>query len=283
VNVGAAFFGKENALEAARIPLLRSHLESAEFVKWAAFRQSEASRWVGVCFNRFLLRGQYADGSSGKLPFPFREQRDGLLGNPAWAIGSLLTRSFAQSGWCGHITGIRAGGAIDDLPVHTCRLSSGAETQIPLETIFVKDREDDFFVAGFMVLQSSENQDKAVLLRAPSAHYPEMYSDTRDTETSRWRSMLTYQLVAARLIHYLSPMLHKLLPRGSPSEIEQGVKQGLRSLLAQSGAAETAGVQVSLRESEGRSGFYELGMNIRPGPSIWSLPIDLELQMNLRA
>ncbi|MGA2263734.1 MAG: type VI secretion system contractile sheath large subunit, partial [Acidobacteriota bacterium] len=29
VNVGAAFFGKKDAVEASRIPLLRSHLESA--------------------------------------------------------------------------------------------------------------------------------------------------------------------------------------------------------------------------------------------------------------
>ena len=49
----------------------------------------------------------------------------------------------------------------------------------------MKDGEDDFFVGGFMVLQSGENQDRAVLLRAPSAHRPETYSDARETEAGR--------------------------------------------------------------------------------------------------
>jgi type VI secretion system protein ImpC len=261
--------------------LLRSHLESAEFVKWAAFRQSDSSRWVGACFNRFLLRSQYDESSASKLPFRFREQGDGLWGNPSWAIGSLLTRSFVQTGWCGHITGVRACGAIEDLPVHTCRLASGGETQIPLETILLKDREDDFFAAGFMVLQSSENQDKAVLLRAPSAHRAEIYSDAYETETSRWRSMLTYQIVAAQFIHHLGPMLQKLLPLGNPPEIERGIEQGLRALMAQSGPGDAADVQASLRASEERLGFFELLIHIKPGPYIWSLPIDLELKIPL--
>jgi type VI secretion system protein ImpC len=282
VNVGAAFFGKSDAWEVVRIPLLQTQFESPEYIKWNAFRQSEASRWVGVCFNRFLLRGSDDGSLAGKLPFRFKERDDGLWGNPAWAIGSLLARSFAQSGWCGHITGIRGGGVLEDLPVYSCRLASGAETQIPLETIFLKGGEDDFFAVGFMVLQSGDNQDKAVLLRAPSAHRPEIYSDARATEASRWRSMLTHQIVAARFVHHLSPMLQRLLPLGSPTEIERGVEQGLRALTARSGAAATAGVQASLGASEVRPGFRELVIEIQPGPSIWSLPIALELRMNLR-
>ena len=282
VNVGAGFFGKANALEAARIPILQSYLESAEFVKWESFRQSEASRWVGVCFNRFLLRGPYDESSANKLPFQYKVRGDGLWGNSSWAIGSLLTNSFARSGWCGHITGMRAGGAIENLPVISRRLSSGGETQIPLETIFPKDREDDFYTAGFMVLQSGENQDKAVLLRAPSAHLPEIYPDARETEISRWRSMLTYQLVAAQFVRYLGPMLQKLEPLGSPSEIERALEQGFHALVAKSGAADTVGVQTNVRAGEDRPGFYELQIRIRPGPSIWSLPIELQFGMNLK-
>jgi len=282
VNAGAAFFGKASAQEAATIPVLRSHLESAEFVKWTAFRQSEASRWVGVCFNRFLLRGAYDDLAAGKLPFQFSNRGEGLWGNPSWAIGTLLARSFVRTGWCGHITGMRGGGEIEDLLVHSGRLPSGGETQIPLETIFLKDREDDFFVAGFMVLQSGQNQDKAVLLRAPSAHSPEKYGDASETESSRWRSMLTYQLVAARFIHYLGPMLQNLLPLGNPREIEQGVRQGLGALIAESGAAQMPGLQAGVSIDEERPGSHELRIKIQPGPNIWSLPIFFEFKVHLK-
>jgi type VI secretion system ImpC/EvpB family protein len=282
VNVGAAFFGKANALEVARIPLLQSHLESAEFVKWNSLRQSEASRWVGVCFNRFLLRGPYDESSGNRLPFRFKGQRDGLRGESSWIIGSLIMRSFAQSGWCGHITGIRAGGAIEDLPVQNRRMPSGGETQIPLETIFLKDREDDFFTAGFMILQSGENQDKAVLLHAPSAHLPEIYSDMLETETSRRRAMITYPLVAAQFVRYLEPMLQKLERLGSPSEIERGLEQGFHALVAKSAAANALGVQVNVKASENRPGLHELWIRLQPGPSIWSLQVDLELRIPVK-
>ncbi len=281
VNVGPAFFGKKDAVEVSRLPLLRSHLESPEFVKWAAFRESEASRWVGVGFNRFLLRKRYDESSSGKIPFRFKEQGAGVWGNASWAIGSLLTRSFAQSGWCGHFTGIRGGGAIEDLLIHSYQLPSG-ETEIPLETMFLKDREDDFFAAGFMALQSGENQDRAVLLRAPCAHRPEIFSDPAATESSRWRATLTYQMVASRFVHFLGPLLQRLLPLGNPSEIERGVEQSLRTLMRSSGGGDTVGVDVRLRESEERPAFLDLQINIRPGPSIWSLPAMIELVIPVR-
>ncbi len=282
VNVGAAFFGMRDASEAAGIPLLQSHLESPEFVKWAAFRQCEASRWVGVCFNRFLLRGPYDESSASKLPFRFKARGDGLWCEPSWAIGSLLTRSFARSGWCGHITGIRAGGAIEDLPVRANRLPSGGETQIPLETIFSKDRERDFYEAGFMILQTGENQDKAVLLQAPSAHCPEIYSDERETEAGRWRSMLPYQLVASQLIRHLIPVLQEMRTSGSPLEMEGSIDRRLRALMRQSGASETESVQVSIRASEDRSDSNDMLIRIRPGFAIWSLPAETELALNLQ-
>ena len=282
VNVGAAFFGKRDAVEVSRLPLLRSHLESPEFVKWAAFREAEASRWVGVGFNRFLLRKRYDESSSGRIPFRFKEQGVGLWGNTSWAIGSLLTRSFAQSGWCGHLTGMRGGGAIEDLLIHPYQLPSGEETEIPLETIFLKDREDDFFTAGFMVLQSGENQDRAVLLRAPCAHRPEIFSDASETESSRWRATLTYQMVAARFVHFLGPLLQRLLPLGNPSEIERGVDQGLRALMKSTGGGDTSGVDVRLRKSEERPAFFDLQIHIRPGPLIWSLPTQIVLAIPVR-
>jgi type VI secretion system protein ImpC len=278
VNVGSGFFGKMNSSEVSGIPLLHSFLESPEFVKWESFRQSESSRWVGVGFNRFLLRLGYEE-SSGMVPFRFREPGPGLWGNASWAIGMLVARSYAESSWCGHFTGVRGGGLIEDLLVRGYQLPSGGETQIPLETIFLKDREDDFFDAGFMVLQCAENQDKAVLLRAPSAHRAEIFSDAAETEASRWRVTLTYQLVAARFVHLLGPMIQRFRLHGNASEIEQGI----RTLLTSSGgSSDMAGVDVRLLENEARPAFCDLRVSIRPGPAVWSLPTKIELAMPLR-
>ena len=148
ISVGASFFGQESAAEVTRIPHLRAHLDTPGFVKWDSFRGVESSRWLGAAFNRFLLRNSY-EPASARLAFPFHETGDGLWGDPVWAIGSLLVRSFSRTGWCGHITGVRGGGVLEDLPVRDFALPSGDVRQIPLESVFLRGREDDFYGAGF--------------------------------------------------------------------------------------------------------------------------------------
>jgi type VI secretion system protein ImpC len=282
VNVGSAFFSRLNVAEVTRIPSLRSHLESAEFVKWRSFREVEASRWAGVCFNRFLLRRRYDEAATGRLPFRFRETGEGLLGNASWAIGALLAGSFAKTRWCGKVTGLRGGGAVEGLPLHPWRLPSGEEVQIPLEAIFLQGREDDFYEEGFLVLQAGSDQDTAVLVQAPSAHRPERYSDARETVASRWRATLTYQLIASRVARCLDSLIARLSPTADPSELQLTLERGLGSLLETSGAAAEGNVQVRLRNSEERPGFLDLLITVRPGPSIWSVPVAVELSFTIR-
>jgi type VI secretion system protein ImpC len=282
VNVGSRFFGRQSVAEAARIPMLKSHLEAAEFVKWRSFREAEASRWVGIGFNRFLLRSRYDESSTERLPFRFRQSGEGLWGNASWAIGALLVRSFAQTQWCGHITGLRGGGAVEGLPLQPWRLPSGEEIQIPLETIFLQGRESDFYEEGFLALQASADQDTAVLVRAPTAHRPERYSGVRETESSSWRSTLTYQLIASRLAQYLNSLIGKSAPSAAPSELRIAVERGLRDLIRSSDAAAGSGFEVRVTDCEERPGFLELLIKVQPGPSIWSVPAHVELSFPVR-
>jgi type VI secretion system protein ImpC len=171
---------------------------------------------------------------------------------------------------------VRGGGAIEDLPLAEHLLPSGDTTQIPLETIFLKDRQYDFFEAGFMVLQCGENQDAAILLQSPTAHRPEKYSDARETEISRWRATLTYQMVASRFVQHLAPLLSSLVTSGSPSEIQAWIERGLRRL------ANLDALEVRIQESKERPGFWDLHLRIRPGPAIWTLPVDIELELPIR-
>jgi len=275
-SVAPSFFGKATAGEVARIPNLKAHLDAPEYVKWRGVAETEESRWVALAFNRFLLRSRY-EGSPAQGQGPaYRESSDGLWGSPAWAIGALLARSFATTGWAGHLTGARGGGLVEDLRLHDHRLPSGDMTQIPLETIFLKDRQYDFYDCGFMVLQCGENQDAAVLMQAPTAHIPERYSDAKETEVSRWRATLTYQMVAARFVQYLAPLLEALVPSGSPADIREGIERGLRRV----GKLEQ--LDVRLEDSRERPGFMNLVLRIRPGAAIWTLPVDIDLALPIR-
>jgi len=282
VNLGSRFFGRDRGADTSAISHLPTHLEAPEYVKWRGLREAESSRWLGACYNRLLLRNGYGGSSGRKLGFAFREADEELWGNPSWAVGSLLTRCSTKTNWCGHITGLRGGGLIENLQLQNYTLSSGTEIQIPLETIFLKDREYDFFEAGILALQCGENQDMAVLLQAPSVHHPEKYSEARETEVSRWRASLIYQLVAARFVRHLETIIARLDPARTPEEMQQSITAGLTDLLGDA-VGSGAGVSARLSASQERTtGFFDLQLHIRPGPSIWSLPVDIDLSIPVR-
>jgi type VI secretion system protein ImpC len=275
VSVGARFFGFKSASDVTRIPHLRAHLDGPEFVKWESFRAVESSRWLGAGFNRFLLRNRY-DSQSVRLPFAFQEVGDGLWGDPVWALGTLLARSFSRTGWCGHITGVRGGGALEDLPVREFELPSGDVRNIPLESVFLRGREDDFYQAGFLVLQCGEDQDLAALLDCPTVHRPEKYSDTRESQESRHRSRLCYQLVAGRLARFVEREIARLGGL-SAAEIQRDLESSLRRFVP---AADS--VEVRLAESQERVGYYDLSIRVRPGSSIWPLAVSIDFNVPLR-
>ena len=277
ISVGAPFFGKESAAEVTRIPHLRAHLDNPGFVKWESFRGVESSRWLGAGFNRFLLRNRY-EPASAHLAFPFHETGDGLWGDPVWAIGSLLVRSFSRTSWCGHITGVRGGGVLEDLPVREFALPSGDVRQIPLEAVFLRGRGDDFYGAGFLALQCGEDQDVAALMDAPTAHRPEQYSDARETEDSRHRAKLSYQLVAGRIARFVERELAQLGGLGA-AEIQREIGAALKRLM---GGATDDAVEVRLAESQERVGYHDLVIRVSPGHSIWPLPVALHMNVPLR-
>ncbi len=278
-NVGAAFLGKADMAEVVRIPLLRTYLESEVFVKWDSFRATEAARWIAVGLNRFLLRNRYAEGSARTL-FSFEEAGDGLWGGVAWAVGSLLVRSFVRTGWCGHITGVRGGGVIEDLPLRPVPIGSGEVRQIPLEAVFRKGGEDDFFEAGFLALQCAGDQDIAAVLDAPTVHRPERYPDIQDTRQSRQRAKLTYQLVAGRIARYVESLLAESGWQ-TPSDVQTGLAAALEHWIGR-GSGGDGSVVVRLVDSRERVGYFDLEIRIEPGASVWSLQVPVEMHIPVR-
>jgi type VI secretion system protein ImpC len=277
--VGEAFFGMAGLDEVSGVPDLRSYMESEVFVKWNGFRGTEASRWVALALNRFLLRNRYAEGSA-RTPFPFEEDGEGLWGNPVWAVASLISRSFSRTGWCGQITGMRGGGLVEDLPVRPATVAPGDVRQVPLQAAPRKGRAGDFAGAGFLALECGEDQDAAVLVEAPTAHLPERYPDPADTEAARGRSRLAYQLVASRIARRVEVLLAQM-PGQSPSEIQGELARVLAPWIGP-GRGGREPVQVRLTDSEERAGYLDLAIRIVPGPAVWPLQVPIEMHIPLR-
>src|ERR1039457_5499333 len=95
--------------------------DSSEYAKWKSFRQSEDSRYVGLCLPHVLMRLPYGKNGTQIDGFNYEEGVSGtdhdkyLWGNAAYALGARLTQAFAQYGWCAAIRGVEGGGLVEGL------------------------------------------------------------------------------------------------------------------------------------------------------------------------
>src|SRR5579864_801839 len=105
--------------------------DSSEYAKWKSFRQSEDSRYVGLCLPHVLMRLPYGKNGASVDTFNYEEGVDGndhskyLWGNAAYALGARLTAAFANYGWCAAIRGVEGGGLVEGMPTHTFTTDSG--------------------------------------------------------------------------------------------------------------------------------------------------------------
>lgn len=103
---------------------------TVEYAKWNSFRDSEASRYVGLTVPRILMRLPYTLRPTPNPTFQFIEELDDsgrlfLWGNAAYAFGACLTNAFAKYHWCAKIRGIEGGGLIEGLPSRTFKTDQG--------------------------------------------------------------------------------------------------------------------------------------------------------------
>jgi len=105
--------------------------DSTEYAKWKSFRESDDSRYVGLCLPHILMRLPYGPNSVPVEAFNYEEDVDGtdhkkyLWANAAFAMGARLTQAFAKYGWCASIRGVEGGGLVEGLPVHTFKTDDG--------------------------------------------------------------------------------------------------------------------------------------------------------------
>ncbi len=89
-----AMFGWDNFSEMYEINYVSRIFDQVQYTKWRSFRDSEASRYVGLCLPHILLREPYLQTSGGL--FNFQESvlpesaLAGFWGNAGYAFGSCV-------------------------------------------------------------------------------------------------------------------------------------------------------------------------------------------------
>jgi type VI secretion system protein ImpC len=212
--------GMESWEELSKPRDLAKIFESPEYTKWRSFRDSEDSRFVNLVLPRTLSRLPYGKNTKPIDEFDFEEVEQDQGGvakgskhgqycwsNAAYAMGSVLTRAFAENGWCTAIRGAEGGGKVENLPTHVFLSDDGdRDVKCPTEIGITDRREAELSGLGFLPICHYKNTDYAVFFGAQSTQKPKKYDSPDATANAAISARLPYIMATSRFAHYLKIM-----------------------------------------------------------------------------
>jgi type VI secretion system protein ImpC len=294
-SVGKEFFGLKSIDELPRIPELAQIFEQSEYIQWNGFRESEDSRYVGLCLPRFLLRVPYGEESMPVKAFNFEEDVAGdhekyLWGNASFALAVNLVRSFAKHGWCVHIRGPQAGGLVEDLPIHVFKAEGDVEMKIPTEILISDRKEFEFAELGFIPLSYYKNKDYACFFSAHSVQQPKRYRDPIATANAKLCANLPYLFLVSRLAHYLKVIQRENIGAAKEKEeLQKELQDWISKLVTEmknpgpelKARCPLSAASIKVTDIEDNPGFYRVEMQVRPHFQVEGVSVDLSLVSQL--
>lgn len=211
-NAGPEFFSEESFTGFAKLKELQPIFEGPRYARWRSFRDSEDARYIGLTMPRFLLRLPYGQDTIPVKSFNFQEDVVGEHGRYLWgpssmAMAARVTDSFAKYRWCPNIIGPQAGGAVENLPIHTYEAMGETQLKIPTEVQLTERQEYELSEQGFVGLTYRKDSDNACFFSSNSVQRPKAFGNTPEgkaAETNyRLGTQLPYMFVITRLAHYL--------------------------------------------------------------------------------
>jgi type VI secretion system protein ImpC len=203
-------FGWETFTEMPEVRDLAEIFRTREYDKWKMFRESEDSRYVGLCLPHILMRDPYGAKTRPVEEFQYEEGVDGrdhskyLWGNAAYAMAARMTDAFSKYGWCAWIRGAENGGLVRDLPLHSFSTDDGEiANKCPTEVLIGDRRENELARLGFISLAHYKSTDYAVFFSARSCQKPFQYDSDAATANADLSAEIPYILMTSRFAHYL--------------------------------------------------------------------------------
>lgn len=276
---------------------LAKKFETPDYAKWKSFRESEDSRYVGLCLPRVLMRLPYGPDTVPIETFNFKEDVDGtdhskyLWSNAAYAMATRLTDSFAKYGWCATIRGVEGGGKVEGLPTHTFSTDDGEiAMKCPTEIAITDRREKELSDLGFMPLVHCKGTDYAAFFGAQSCQKAKKYDTDAANANARLSTQLQYLFAMSRFAHYLkSIMRDKIGSFMTRKECEDYLNRWISKYVVSS---EDAGMElkakhplkearVEVAEVPGKPGCYRAVCFLKPHFQLDELTVSLRLVADL--
>ena len=271
--------------------------DSTEYAKWKGFRQSEDSRYVGLCMPRTLGRLPYGRDTKPIDEFNYEENVDGsdhskyVWSNAAFALGTRLADSFMKYGMCVSIRGVEGGGLVEDLPVHNFQTDSGdVVMKCPTETPITDRREKELADLGFIPLCHCKGTDYAAFFSVQSGQKPKLYDDDKANANARLSTQLPYIMAVSRYAHYLKSMMRdKIGSFMSRTDAENFLNRWITQYVTpDDNASPSMKAKCPLREAKidvldvpGKPGAYRAVAFLRPHFQLDELTVSLRLVAEL--
>lgn len=280
-------FGFDSFTELSKPRDLEKIFDSAEYTKWRSFRDSEDSRFVTLTMPRVLARLPYGAATKPVEAFNFEEaalDNDGrqlesehdeyCWMNAAYAMGTTLTQSYAEYGWCTSIRGAEGGGKVEGLPSHTFVSDDGdMDAKCPTEIGITDRREAELSKLGFLPLCHYKNTDYAVFFGAQTTQKPKKFDDPSATANAEISSRLPYIMATSRIAHFLKVMARdKIGSFMEASDAEEWLNRWISSYVNASPGASAemkarfplAEANIEVKEVPGQPGVYNAVAWMRP-------------------
>lgn len=276
---------------------LSKTFETNDYVKWRSFRDSEDSRYVGLCLPHILMRLPYGRDTTPVEAFNFEEDVDGadhkkyLWGNAAYGFATRLTDAFAKHHWCAAIRGVEGGGLVTGLPVHTFKTDAGdVALKCPTEIAITDRREKELSDLGFIPLVHCKNTDYAAFFAAQSSQKAKLYNTDAANANARLSTQLPYIFSTARFAHYLKAMMRdKIGSFTSRTDCERFLNTWITNYVTpDDNASADTKAQYPLRDARievvdvaGKPGCYKAVAFLKPHFQLDELTISLRLVAEL--
>lgn len=297
-------FGFDSFTELSKPRDLEKIFDSAEYIQWRSFRDSEDSRFVTLTMPRVLARSPYGQNTRPIDAFNFEEIEPTADGraraaehddycwmNAAYAMGTTITRAFAEYGWCTTIRGAEGGGKVEGLPTHTFISDDGdADQKCPTEIGVTDRREAELSKLGFLPLCHYKNTDYAVFFGAQTTQRPKKYGDPDATANAAISARLPYIMATSRIAHFLKVMARDKVGSFMEAEdaqrwLNEWINQYVNSSPGASAEMKAryplAEAKIEVKEVPGQPGVYSAVAWMRPWLQMEELTASLRLVANI--
>jgi len=282
-SVHPSFFGADNFSDLASASDFDQTFKQLDYIRWNSLRETDDARFIGLTLPHILMRAPYKNDGSRIESFKFTEiikepETDHLWGNAAFAFGSVLIRSFAESGWFGQIRGMQPGkktkGLVCDLPVCQYETDIYRGKSKPSVNLLVSDRSEKVLSDnGFIPLSSVSGSEHLVFYSNSSAQKPQSYESLSASINARLSSMLQYILCVSRFAHYIKVLgREKIGSYHSAESCEQELQKWLHQYTTASDSASDEirskyplqSAKVQVKEMRGKPGHYYSIVQLQP-------------------